>query len=95
MISILSANSTKWSNTLKQFVDNLQQTELEPFLIMWWAVFLHHYDHVDLLYHRYMLAALFSVSDFHSLKEHIFQQTPFSGCFQMEPMRYGKQYLGI
>ena len=32
-----------------------------------------------------MFVSLFSVSSFCSLKEHIFQETPFSACFQMEP----------
>ena len=48
-----------------------------------------------LLYHFDMFVSLFGVSGFCSLKKHIFQETPFIGCFSMEPMRYGKQYPGI
>ena len=34
-----------------------------------------------------------SVSGFLSFKEHIFQGTPFSGCFQTQHLQYGKQDL--
>ena len=34
-----------------------------------------------------VFVSLFSMSGFRSLKEYIFQETPFSGCFQMRPMK--------
>ena len=48
------------------------------------AAILHHYDdNVDLLYNCNVFVFLFSVSGLSSLKERIFQRTPFSGCFQI------------
>ena len=48
------------------------------------AMILHHEDDdVDLLYHCNVLISLFTVSGLPIFKEHIFQRTRFSGCFQI------------
>ena len=50
---------------------------------MWCAAILHHYDDdVDLTCHWNVFMSLSSVSGFPNFKEHIFQGTRFSGCFQ-------------
>ena len=50
---------------------------------MWWATVSHHKDDdVDLACHCNVFNVLSCVSAFPSFKEHIFQGTPFSGCFQ-------------
>ena len=40
-------------------------------------------DDADLLCHCNVFLSLFGVFVLPSFKEHIFQGTPFSGCFQM------------
>ena len=42
-----------------------------------------------------MSSCLSSASSFPSFKEHTFQGTTFSGCFQIQHLRYGKKDLGI
>ena len=50
---------------------------------MRWAAISHHWDDdVDLFCHYNVHISLFSVFGFPSFKEHIFERTPFSGCFQ-------------
>ena len=54
--------------------------------LRWWCY---------LVYHCNLFVSLSSVSSFPSFKEHIFQGTPFSGCFQILHLRHGKRDLGI
>ena len=42
----------------------------------------HKDDDADLLYHCNLCVSLLSVSGFPSFKEHIFERTHSSGCFQ-------------
>ena len=57
---------------------------IKYFSCMRWAAILHHYDdNVDLLCYCNVLLSLFSVSGFPSFKEHKFEGTPFSDCFQI------------
>ena len=41
-----------------------------------------------------VFVSLSSMSGFLSFKEHVFQGTTFGGCFQIKPLRHGKQDLG-
>ena len=48
------------------------------------AVILHHSDNdVNLHYHCNAFISLISVFGLSSFKEHIFQRTPLSDCFQL------------
>ena len=51
---------------------------------MWWTAILHQWnDDVDLACHCNVFMSSSSVSGFPNFKEHIYQGTPFSWCFQI------------
>ena len=54
--------------------------------LRWWCYLVCHCN---------LFVFLSSVSGFPSFKEHIFQGTPFSDCFQILHLRHGKRDLGI
>ena len=59
------------------------------------AILDHSNDNADLVHHCNAFLSLFSVYGLPSFKEHLFQKTPFSGCFKIYHILYGKQYTGI